>query len=155
MWRGPGPIGYGHGPIMNPRRGKDARMPAIIDHIGINVTSLAKSKAFYTKALAPLGIELTMEFEGAAGYGAGKAELWLGEGANSFQTPEQLQVITPIHVCLKAKDRQQVDAFYAAAIAAGGRDNGKPGLREIYHPGYYGAFVLDPDGHNVEAVFRS
>ena len=128
----------------------------IIDHIGINVTDSARSKAFYTQALAPLGISLVMEFGAACGFGRnGKPELWIGSGGMTFQTPAQLQVITPVHVCLIAKDRAEVDAFYAAALAAGGRDNGPPGLRAIYHPNYYGAFVLDPDGHNIEAVVHT
>ncbi len=129
-------------------------MESILDHIGLNVTSYEKSKAFYAKALEPLGITLMMEFGKAAGFGRGKAELWIGEGTTSFQKDDQLKPITPIHVCLKAKNREQVDAFHRAAVAAGGKDFGGPGLRPHYHANYYGAFVLDPDGHNVEAVFH-
>jgi catechol 2,3-dioxygenase-like lactoylglutathione lyase family enzyme len=129
-------------------------MPRIIDHIGLNVADYAKSKAFYDQALAPLGIKLLMEFGTHAGYGRDKPELWLGHGPMDFQKAEQIKVITPIHVCLAAGSRADVDAFHQAALAAGGKDNGKPGLREHYHPGYYGAFVLDPDGHNLEAVFH-
>jgi catechol 2,3-dioxygenase-like lactoylglutathione lyase family enzyme len=127
-------------------------MPSL-DHIGINATDYDRSKAFYAQALAPLGITLVMEFGRAAGFGRDrKPDFWIGQGATSFQKPEQLVHITPVHVAFTARSRAEVDAFHAAAIAAGGRDNGKPGLRAEYHPGYYGAFVLDPDGHNVEAV---
>jgi catechol 2,3-dioxygenase-like lactoylglutathione lyase family enzyme len=125
---------------------------AILDHIGINVTDYARSKAFYEKALAPLGIEVIMEFGSFCGFGRdGKPDFWIGQGTTSYQTPEHLSPITPVHVSFAARSRAEVDAFHTAALAAGGRDFGKPGLREVYHPNYYGAFVLDPDGHNVEA----
>jgi catechol 2,3-dioxygenase-like lactoylglutathione lyase family enzyme len=125
---------------------------SILDHVGINVTDSARSKAFYAQALAPLGITLLMDFGSASGFGKnGKPEFWIAAGKATFQTPEQIAVITPAHICLVAEDRAAVDAFYAAAIAAGGRDNGKPGLRPEYHAKYYGAFVIDPDGHNIEA----
>ena len=127
-----------------------------LDHIGINVTDYARSKTCYEKALAPLGITLVMEYGKAAGFGRNKKpDFWVGEGATSFQKSEQLVHITPVHVCFTAKSRADVDAFHAAAIAAGGRDNGKPGLRPEYHENYYGAFVLDPDGHNVEAAVHT
>ena len=130
-------------------------MESIIDHIGINVSDFERAKAFYTKALEPLGIALVMEFGSGAGYGRGKKpELWLGTGPAEYQNAAQLEVITPIHVCLRANSRAEVDAFHVAALAAGARDNGAPGLRPHYHPGYYGAFALDPDGHNIEAVFH-
>jgi catechol 2,3-dioxygenase-like lactoylglutathione lyase family enzyme len=125
----------------------------IVDHIGINATDYERSKAFYTRALAPLGITLVMEYGKAAGFGRdGKPDLWIGQGATRFQKPEHLSPITPIHVALVARTRAEVDGFHAAALAAGARDNGKPGLRTEYHATYYGAFVLDPDGHNLEAV---
>lgn len=128
---------------------------AILDHIGINVSNCARSKLFYTKALEPLGIAPVMEYGLACGFGRdGKPDFWIGEGATSFQNPEQLKAITPVHVCFKARSRAEVDAFYRAALDAGGRDHGPPGLRPEYHPNYYGAFVLDPDGHNVEAVIH-
>jgi catechol 2,3-dioxygenase-like lactoylglutathione lyase family enzyme len=116
----------------------------MIDHIGIQVTNLETSVAFYTKALAPLGYELVMRVEQlAAGFGAGgKPDFWIGVGKPTDK----------IHVAIGAKGRADVRAFYDAAIAAGGTDNGPPGVREVYHPSYYGAFVLDPDGHNIEAV---
>ena len=116
----------------------------MIDHTGVGVTDIAKSKAFYRAALAPLGYEVVMEWEQGAGFGVPpKPDFWIGEG-----TPNP----PPIHVAFRAESRQQVDAFFAAALAAAGRDNGAPGLRPHYHAHYYGAFVLDPDGHNIEAV---
>ena len=116
----------------------------MIDHIGIQVTNLETSVAFYTKALAPLGYELVMRVEQlAAGFGiGGKPDFWIGVGKPTDK----------IHVAIRAKGRADVRAFHDAAIAAGGKDNGPPGVREMYHPSYYGAFVLDPDGHNIEAV---
>lgn len=127
----------------------------ILDHVSLNVSDYARSKAFYEQALAPLGIRLVMEFGTAAGFGKdGKPELWIGQGKMDFQSPAQVQTITPIHVALIAASATEVEAFHRAALAAGGRDNGAPGPRTQYHPGYYGAFVLDPDGHNVEAVIH-
>lgn len=116
----------------------------IIDHIGFSVSNSERSNEFYSKALAPLGIVKTMEVEGWTGFGKnGKPELWFGKG----DTPQ-----LPMHIAFTAENRKQVDQFYEAALAAGGKDNGTPGIREIYHPNYYGAFVIDPDGHNIEAV---
>jgi catechol 2,3-dioxygenase-like lactoylglutathione lyase family enzyme len=115
----------------------------MIDHIGIEITDLARSKAFYTAALAPLSYELIMEWQTFAGFGEKKKpDFWIGVGS-----PDK-----KIHVAFRAPTRKIVDAFYAAAIAAGGKDNGAPGVRPHYHEHYYGAFVLDPDGHNIEAV---
>lgn len=126
---------------------------SIIDHVSLNVTDFERSKEFYGRALAPLGISLIMEFGKAAGFGkGGKPELWIGEGVTSFQSAEQLAPITPIHVCLRASTQEEVQAFHRAAVEAGGKDFGPPGLRTEYHPRYYGAFVLDPDGHNIEAA---
>jgi catechol 2,3-dioxygenase-like lactoylglutathione lyase family enzyme len=122
----------------------------ILDHIGFAVSDLAASKAFYEKALAPLGIapllEVTAEQTGsgaACGFGRERPQFWIGTGAGPKGE---------VHVAFTAPDRNTVDAFYKAALAAGGRDNGAPGLRPHYHEHYYGAFVLDPDGYNVEAV---
>jgi catechol 2,3-dioxygenase-like lactoylglutathione lyase family enzyme len=127
-----------------------------LDHIGINASDYAKSKTFYEKALAPLGITAVMEYGTAAGFGRdGKPDFWVGQGVTSFQKEEQLRPITPIHVCFAARTRAEVDAFHAAAVAAGGRDFGAPGLRPEYHASYYGAFVLDPDGHNIEAAIHT
>jgi catechol 2,3-dioxygenase-like lactoylglutathione lyase family enzyme len=114
----------------------------LIDHMVIRVSDLEQSQAFYEKALKPLGYEVLMSFPGVVGMGqAGKPDFWLREG----------QPGDAAHVAF-ATDRPTVDAFHAAALEAGGADNGGPGVREIYHPHYYGAFVLDPDGHNIEAV---
>jgi catechol 2,3-dioxygenase-like lactoylglutathione lyase family enzyme len=124
----------------------------LIDHVGFAVSDYERAKAFYAKALAPLGYVLIMEVGGkdnpsghpAAGFGAGgKPDFWIG-GEGKLEKP--------LHVALLANDRAGVDAFHKAALAAGGRNNGAPGLRPQYHPNYYGAFVLDPDGHNIEAV---
>jgi len=116
----------------------------IIDHIGLAVSDYEKSKEFFCKALSPLGIVLVTEKHGWAGLGKnGKPEFWFG-----IHSAAQL----PLHIAFLADSPRQVDAFYEAALAAGGTDNGPPGIREFYHPNYYGAFVLGPDGHNVEAV---
>jgi catechol 2,3-dioxygenase-like lactoylglutathione lyase family enzyme len=117
----------------------------MIDHAGFGVSDYARSKAFYERALAPLGITLLMEPMGrAAGFGNnGKPFFWLEDGRSP---------VTEVHVAFEAPDRATVDAFHAAGLEAGGTDNGAPGVREIYHPTYYGAYVLDPDGNNVEAV---
>jgi catechol 2,3-dioxygenase-like lactoylglutathione lyase family enzyme len=116
----------------------------IIDHIGLAVSDYDKSRQFFCRALAPLGIELVVEVQGWAGLGkAGTPELWFGVGAEKQ---------APLHIAFVADTRDQVRAFHAAALAAGGTDNGPPGIREIYHPNYFGAFVMGPDGHNVEAV---
>ncbi|MBV8805226.1 MAG: VOC family protein [Sinobacteraceae bacterium] len=116
----------------------------MIDHIGLAVSDYEKSKQFFSRALAPLGIQLVMEIEGWAGFGkAGKPEFWFGVHTQAQQ---------PMHLAFVAENREQVRAFYEAALGAGGTDNGPPGIREIYHPNYYGAFVIGPDGHNVEAV---
>jgi catechol 2,3-dioxygenase-like lactoylglutathione lyase family enzyme len=119
----------------------------MIDHTGVSVTDVARSKAFYRPALAPLGYQVLMESEQFAGFGVPpKPDFWVGQGASNKP---------PIHVAFRAETRGQVDAFYKAAIAAGGTDNGAPGPRPHYHANYYGAFVLDPDGHNIEAVCHS
>ena len=116
----------------------------IIDHIGLFVSDVDKSKEFYSRVLLPLNIELVTEEQGWAGYGKyGKPDFWFG-------TDENVQ--SPMHIAFIAENRESVNQFYEAAISAGGRDNGKPGIRNIYHPNYYGAFVIDPDGPNIEAV---
>jgi len=122
------------------------------DHIGFVVSDIKRSKAFYDAALKPLGIGLVMEVteemtggHAHAGYGSdGRPYFWLGNGDG--------QLRGKLHVAFSAPNRATVDAFYAAAIGAGGADNGAPGLRPLYHDTYYAAFVLDPDGHNIEAV---
>jgi len=125
----------------------------MIDHVGLTVSDLNASRAFYAQALAPLGYALLAEVPAAvagrahAGFGvAPKPDFWLSAAGAAHPATAGL------HVCLRAANRAQVDAFHAAALAAGGRDNGQPGLRPQYHPNYYGAFVLDPDGNNIEAV---
>jgi catechol 2,3-dioxygenase-like lactoylglutathione lyase family enzyme len=115
-----------------------------LDHVSLRVRDLERSRAFYTAALAPLGIAVQMEGGGAVGFGKpGKPQFWLNPGG----TPSG-----PTHIAFVAASRADVHAFHAAALAAGGGDNGAPGLRPHYHPHYYGAFVLDPDGNNAEAV---
>lgn len=116
----------------------------IIDHIGINVQDYQKSKQFYEKLLKPLGYELVMEVFGKyAGFGKDeKPEFWIGEG----------EPLKSLHVAFVAKDHKTVDAFYENGLKIGGKDNGAPGVRAHYHPNYYGAFIIDPDGYNIEAV---
>lgn len=122
----------------------------MLDHVGLSVKDFAAARAFFDAALAPLGIKVVMEVTAHetggtehCGYGAdAKPDFWIGTGGAPGN----------VHVALTAKDRATVDAFYAAAMAAGGTDNGPPGIRAHYHPNYYGAFVYSPDGHNVEAV---
>jgi catechol 2,3-dioxygenase-like lactoylglutathione lyase family enzyme len=118
----------------------------MLDHVGFGVSDYARSKAFYSQALAPLGISLLLEpIAEAAGFGSdGKPFFWIESRGQA--------VTGRLHIALAADDRAAVDAFHAAAVAAGGTDNGAPGVRAIYHPNYYGAYVLDPDGHNIEAV---
>jgi catechol 2,3-dioxygenase-like lactoylglutathione lyase family enzyme len=125
----------------------------MIDHIGIIVTDFSASRAFYEKALAPIGYGKLLEFGPeitgtvrVAGFGeAPKPDFWLSEAR-----PDK--PLNTTHVAFRVTTRAQVEAFYKAALAAGGKDNGAPGIRAHYHPNYYGAFVLDPDGHNIEAV---
>ena len=123
----------------------------MIDHIGVTVSDFNRSKQFYRAALAAVNFELLLEFPAAvtghtdvAGFGeAPKPEFWIARGAPN---------VPPVHVAFRVASVALVDAFYRAALQAGGRDNGAPGPRPQYHPNYYGAFVLDPDGHNIEAV---
>lgn len=116
----------------------------VFDHLGFNVSDLPAAKTFLLAALKPLGMAVTQEAEGWAMIGRrGEGALWIG----SFKAPPG-----PLHVAFAAKTREEVRQFYAAAIAAGGKDNGPPGIRANYHPNYYGAFVIGPDGHNLEAV---
>ena len=116
----------------------------MFDHIGVGVSDLKASKAFFLQALSPLGVSVVMEVSYAAGLGRGqKPSLWLGAAKG-----EPL----PLHIAFAADNRSQVDEFYRQALAAGGKDNGAPGIRPHYHANYYAAFVIGPDGHNVEAV---
>ena len=121
-------------------------VPRVVDHVGFAVADYQRSKAFYEKALWPLGLTLLMEFSGAAA-GFGKS------GRPSFFIEAYGEPVRGrLHLALRAETRAQVDAFHAAAIEAGGTDNGAPGVRAIYHADYYGGYVLDPDGNNIEAV---
>jgi catechol 2,3-dioxygenase-like lactoylglutathione lyase family enzyme len=128
---------------------------SIIDHITLVVSDYARAKAFYERALEPLGIKPVMEFGQACGFGRDrKPDFWIGTGPASFHKPEHLRIITPTHVAFAARSRAEVEAFHKAALAAGATDFGAPGVRAHYHPHYYGAFVLDLDGHDIEAVFH-
>mgnify|MGYP003954492741 CR=1 FL=1 len=125
----------------------------MLDHVGFKVSDIARSRAFYDAVLAPLGYTLVMEVTPQMtgtdaehlGYGVdGKPDFWIGNGGPATRNG--------LHVAIVAPNRAAVDAFHRAALAAGATDNGAPGLRPHYHPNYYGAFVIDPDGHNLEAV---
>jgi catechol 2,3-dioxygenase-like lactoylglutathione lyase family enzyme len=132
------------------------RGKSMLDHLSLTVADLGRSLRFYTAAFAPLSIVPLVELSAAqtgteayAGFGAAgtsRAFFWIGTGARRGGS---------VHVAFAAQTRAQVDAFHHAALAAGGQDNGPPGIRAHYHPDYYGAFVLDPDGHNIEAVCRT
>ena len=119
-----------------------------LDHVSISTADYAVSLAFYERALAPLGVKTHMKFEGeegnVAGLGSDEPFLWIGDGGKLTGGR--------VHIAFRARTRAEVDAFYAAAMAAGAKDNGPPGLRAHYHANYYAAFVYDPDGHNIEAV---
>ena len=121
----------------------------MFDHVGLNVRDYAASRSFYEQALAPLGYDVVMELD------QHKAVAFGPEGKPALWVVQREPFGTGTHVAFRCDDRATVDAFHAAALAAGGRDNGEPGLREEYHPTYYGAFVLDPDGNNAEAVCHS
>lgn len=121
----------------------------MLDHIGFGVSDYARAKSFYEKALAPLGIGIVMEVRPEEG---GHTALGFGKDGRPFFWIALGSATANIHVAFATQSRAEVDAFYRAALGAGGRDNGAPGLRPHYHPNYYAAFVLDHDGHNVEAV---
>ena len=115
----------------------------MLDHVSLKVSDYERAESFYDQALAPLGVRRLFNFGASAGYGDHRPFFWIGaDGARAGYA----------HVAFVAADRAAVDAFHRAAMLAGGRDNGAPGVRPHYHPTYYGAFVLDPDGHNIEAV---
>ncbi len=132
----------------------------MLDHMTFRVTDIAKAKAFYSAALAPLGYSVCLEGHYGAnivGFGfpdasqpeGSKMDTWLIDGPSPYGGPA---TTSGCHLAWQAESRAQVDAFYKAAIEAGGKDNGAPGLRPHYHPNYYGAFVIDPEGNNIEAV---
>jgi catechol 2,3-dioxygenase-like lactoylglutathione lyase family enzyme len=134
----------------------------VIDHINLRVRDYGRSREFYRAALAPLGYRLAMEVDSGAGFAKGPIpSFWVKEG--ELISREGLEDVTAsggcggpqIHVAFGAATRAVVDEFHRAALTAGGRDNGSPGLRPMYHANYYGAFVLDPDGYNIEAVCHS
>ena len=122
-------------------------MSGTIDHVGLSATDFERSRAFYTAALGALGMREVANFsengKSYSGFGKDQPVFWLGGGK---------QHLGEAHLAFSAASRAEVEAFYLAALANGGRDNGRPGLRTHYHPNYYGAFVFDPDGHNIEAV---
>lgn len=131
----------------------------MLDHISIRVANYDRSKKFYAEVLAPLGYTLAMENDSGAGFRKGFIpSFWIkqGEPVNLATRAEAHELAgcggVAVHVAFASDDRNTVDAFYRAAMAAGAQDNGPPGLRPEYHPNYYGAFVLDPDGYNIEAV---
>jgi catechol 2,3-dioxygenase-like lactoylglutathione lyase family enzyme len=118
---------------------------AFIDHLTLRVHDVQRSRGFYERALAPFGIRIVESSQGPIGFGPeGSEDFWITPG----------EPAAPVHVAFAAHDRATVEAFHAAAVEAGGTDNGAPGLRTQYHAGYYAAYVLDPDGNNVEAVFH-
>jgi catechol 2,3-dioxygenase-like lactoylglutathione lyase family enzyme len=123
----------------------------MIDHVSLGVGNLAKSRSFYDAALKPLGCRRVYEMDMLSGYGASEEKpfFWI---SGPLRPGQKAPPSPGSHIAFAAPSRAAVDAFYEAAIAAGGQDNGTPGLRTEYHPNYYGAFVLDPDGHHVEAV---
>jgi catechol 2,3-dioxygenase-like lactoylglutathione lyase family enzyme len=123
-------------------------MNVMLDHVGFAVADYQRSKGFYEQALAPLGYTLLMEFSGAAA-GFGKPD---AKRPAFFIEAHGEPARGRLHIALSAETRAQVDAFHEAALEAGGIDNGAPGVRAVYHPDYYGGYVLDPDGNNIEAV---
>jgi catechol 2,3-dioxygenase-like lactoylglutathione lyase family enzyme len=125
-------------------------MPApVYDHVALNVADVPASRAFYEAALAPVALTVTMDAPSVPVVGFGRDE------KTSFMVRAVAAPSGPTHVAFAAPTRDVVDAFHAAALAAGGTDNGGPGIRENYHPNYYAAFVHDPDGNNIEAVCQT
>jgi len=120
----------------------------MFDHISLGVRDVARSKAFYDAALGPLGYSCLSEGADSLGYGKQAVGLWLGQ----TDSPVPADLKSGLHVCFAAPSRRSVADFHAAALAGGGRDNGKPGVRADYAPNYYAAFVVDPDGYRLEAL---
>jgi catechol 2,3-dioxygenase-like lactoylglutathione lyase family enzyme len=122
---------------------RETRGLKVLEHVTLHCTNVRKSRAFYERALQPLGYRATQVYPNAVGFKAeGHTSFWVTKG----------KVATPTHIAFRAKDRKTVEAFHRAALEAGARDHGAPGLRSEYSPTYYAAFILDPDGHNMEAV---
>jgi catechol 2,3-dioxygenase-like lactoylglutathione lyase family enzyme len=119
----------------------------MFDHVSIGVADIARTRKFYDATLKPLGYTLLSDGESSLGYGEKGVGLWISKSAK----PVKADTESGLHFCFVAKDRKAVDAFHAAALAAGGKDNGKPGVRADYSPKYYAAFAIDPDGYRVEA----
>jgi catechol 2,3-dioxygenase-like lactoylglutathione lyase family enzyme len=119
----------------------------MFNHISIGVRDIARTRKFYDAALKPLGLKCLSEGEGSLGYGKDAVALWIGAAAKPVPADHQ----SNLHFCFDAASRKAVDAFYEGALKAGGKDNGKPGLREDYGENYYAAFVVDPDGYRLEA----
>ena len=119
----------------------------MINHVSIGVRDIAKTKRFYDAALTPLGYKCLSESPGSLGYGRDAVAFWISETERPVAADDK----SGLHFCFDAPTRKSADAFHAAAIEAGGRDNGKPGLRADYGPDYYAAFVVDPDGYRLEA----
>lgn len=134
----------------------------MLDHIGLTISNFERSVAFYDKVLGAIGIRRLMtlipgEYPGpnkVAGYGRERPQFWIGEPSASYWDSRHAPAKSPIHLAFSVDDAAQVKAFYDAALSAGGQDFGAPGPRPHYHPGYYGAFVLDLDGNNIEAVYH-
>jgi catechol 2,3-dioxygenase-like lactoylglutathione lyase family enzyme len=122
----------------------------MLDHVSLGVTDMKRSQAFYDAVLKPLGVSRFYDYDGGSGYGiaADKIQFWIGPPVDAGRG---VKASGGTHVAFTAPNRKAVDAFHRAALAAGGTDDGKPGLRPIYHENYYGTFILDPDGHKVEA----
>ena len=123
----------------------------MINHVSIGVRDVAATRRFYDAALKPLGYQCLSESDSSLGYGGKSVELWISRSTNPVAPDER----SGLHFCFTAPSRKSVDAFHAAAIAEGGRDNGKPGVRADYGDGYYAAFIVDPDGYRIEAYCES
>ena len=119
----------------------------MFDHVSIGVADIARAKKFDDAALKPLGVSLLSDGESSLGYGEKAVQLWLG----ATKKPVKADMESGLHFCFLARDRAAVDAFHAAALKAGGKDNGEPGVRADYGPNYYAAFAVDPDGYRIEA----
>lgn len=122
----------------------------MLNHISIGVRDIARSKSFYDAALKPLGYACLDEGEGSLGYGGDAVVLWIGQ----TNSPVKADPVSNLHFCFDAPNKKAVDAFHKAALAAGGKDNGAPGIRADYSKGYYAAFLIDPDGYRLEAFVR-